>query len=243
MKSTTKKIITMLTVIFIGILINSTVLAANLNVKINCNGKTIKMTSETPDMTWTVSNLLPGEKDESTLTIENIGTKKVDVDLKAKIESGEDLAQIVDLKIIKLQSDSGAEQELFSGKYNELKSINVNIENNKKETYKFVTSLPTETGNEYQGRECVIKLGLVASGEEDKPETPKDEPKEEPKDEPEDEPKEEPKKENKITTDKIESPQTGEGILLYVVAGVLIIAFVIFLITFIVNRKGKNENK
>lgn len=228
MKSTTKKILTMLTVIFIGLLINSTVFAANLNVQINCNGKTIKMTSETPDMTWKVTNLLPGEKDESTLTIENVGTKKVDVDLKAKIESGEELTQMLDLKIIKLQSNSGAEQELFSGKYSELKSVNVNIEKGNKETYKFVTSLPVETGNEYQGRECVVKLGLTASGEEDKPETPKDEP------------KDEPKKEKKITTDKVESPQTGEGIILYVVGGVLIIAFVIFLITFILNRKEKN---
>lgn len=223
MKFTVKKIIVVLTIIFTAVLINSTVLAANLNVQVNCTGKTIKMTSETPDMTWTINNLLPGEKDESTLTIENIGEKKVDVDLLAKIESGEDLTDVLDLKIIKLQSDNGEEQELYSGKYSELKSVNVSLEGNKKDTYKFVIALPTEAGNEYQGKECVVKLHLTASGEEDVPE---------------------PEKENKITTDEVVSPQTGEGIILFVVAGVLIIAFIIFLITFFINRKDrKNGNE
>jgi len=218
MKFTVKKIMVILTIIFTAVLINSNVLAANLNVQVNCTGKTIKMISETPDMTWTIKNLLPGEKDESTVTIENVGVKKVDVDLTAKIESGEDLTNILDLKIIKIKSENSEEQELYSGKYSELKSVKVSIESNNKETYKFVVTLPTETGNEYQGKECVVKLGLIASGEADTAE---------------------PKK--IITTNKVESPQTGEGVILFIVAGVLIIAFIIFLITFFINRKDKKE--
>ena len=133
MKFTVKKIMVILTIIFTAVLINSNVLAANLNVQVNCTGKTIKMISETPDMTWTIKNLLPGEKDESTVTIENVGVKKVDVDLTAKIESGEDLTNILDLKIIKIKSENSEEQELYSGKYSELKSVKVSIESNNKE--------------------------------------------------------------------------------------------------------------
>lgn len=229
MKFTVKKIFVMVTIMFIGLLINSTVFAANLNVQVNCNGKTIKMTSETPDMTWTINNMLPGQEDESTLTLENVGTKNVDVSLDAKIESGEDVVKIFDLKILKLKSNSGDEQELYNGKYSELKSVNVNLDTNQKETYKFVISLPSEAGNEYQGKECVVKLLLKASGKEDKPTVPVEKP------------QEESKEENKITTEKVVSPQTGEGIVLFIVAGVLIIAFIVFLITFFINRKDKKE--
>lgn len=220
MKITLKKLCIALTILFISILVNSAVYAANLNVHVNCNGKTIKMTSETPDMTWKIDNLLPGHTDESTLTIENVGTKKVDVDMNVKIESGKDLTDILDLKIIKVQSNTSAEEELYSGKYSDLKSVGVNLESNQTETYKFVVALPTETGNEYQGKECVVKIGLVASGEEDKPQVPD---------------------EGRITTDEVVPPQTGEGIILYVVGGILLVALIVFLITFFINKKEDKE--
>ena len=79
-------IIALLTAIIALITANSAY-AANYNLDVNCNGKTIKMTSNTPNMTWNITNLLPGESEETTLTIANVGTKKVDVSFKATIEN------------------------------------------------------------------------------------------------------------------------------------------------------------
>ena len=97
-------IIALLTAIIALITANSanSAYAANYNLDVNCNGKTIKMTSNTPNMTWNITNLLPGESEETTLTIANVGTKKVDVSFKATIENGIEVAKILDIKIIKL---------------------------------------------------------------------------------------------------------------------------------------------
>lgn len=219
MKVTLRKIYIILTILFVSILASSHVFAADMNVKVNCDGKTIKMTSETPDMTWKVENILPGESDESTVTLQNIGKKKVDVDLNAKIESGEELANIINLQIIKNQSSTNKEETIFTGKYSELKTLKMNLDVSEKVTYKFIASLPMETGNEFQGKECVIKFALVASGEQDTQKTP-----------------EEPQK---IITDKVETPQTGEGIVIYIIGGILLLALIIFLVTIFLNRKEK----
>ena len=92
-------IITLLLSIIALITANS-VYAENYNVDINCNGKTIKMTSNTPNMTWNITNLLPGETEETILTIANVGKKKVDASFKATIEHGTDVANILNIKII-----------------------------------------------------------------------------------------------------------------------------------------------
>ena len=174
------------------------------------------MTSETPDMTWTVTNILPGEKDETTLTVKNIGPKKVNVDLKAQIELGEDLTKVLDIQIIRQQASKGEDEVLYSGKYSDLKSVNVDVNPNETALYKFIISLPVDTGNEYQQKECVVKLYLTATGIEDEKPTP-------------------------IHTDEVQPPQTGEGIILYIVAGILVVAFLVFLITFFINKKDNNN--
>ena len=168
------------------------------------------MTSETPDLTWTISNLLPSEKDESSIVVKNIGSKEVDLQLTAKIEKGEDLAKILDVKIINEENS----EVLYSGKYSELSNINAKIESGKSVTYKITTSLPSETGNEYQEKECIVKLYLIASGELDEPG-------------------------RTIITDEVVSPQTGEGIIIYGIAFALVIAFVVLSTTYILNRKDR----
>jgi hypothetical protein len=120
MKFTLKRVFIVLTILFVGILASSQVFADDFRVKINCDGKTIKMTSETPDMTWRVNDILPGETDQSTVVLQNIGKKKVDVNLSVKIESGEDLVKILDLKIIQKHSSDNQEKTVFEGKYSDL---------------------------------------------------------------------------------------------------------------------------
>ena len=210
MKISIKKFLIALIIISAAITFNTQVLAANFDVHINFNGKTIKMTSETPDLTWTINNLMPSEKDESSIVVKNIGSKNVDLQLTAKIEKGEDLSKILDVKIIN-EEDS---EVLYSGKYSELTNINVKLESGKSNTYKITTSLPGETGNEFQEKECVVKLYLIASGELDEPG-------------------------QTITTDEVESPQTGEGIIIYGIAIALIIAFAVLSTTYILNKKDK----
>jgi hypothetical protein len=228
MKFTLKKVFIVLTILFVGILASSQVFADDFRVKINCDGKTIKMTSETPDMTWRVNDILPGETDQSTVILQNIGKKKVDVNLSVKIESGEDLVKILDLKIIQKHSSDNQEKTVFEGKYSDLQSLNVSIDPQQKLTYTFIATLPLDTGNEFQGAECVVKFVLVSSGDADK----KSEPTPEPTPEPEPE---------KIITDDVEPAQTGEGIIIYIIAGVLLIAAIVFLVTFFLNRKDKEK--
>lgn len=210
-------IITLLLSIIALITANS-VYAENYNVDINCNGKTIKMTSNTPNMTWNITNLLPGETEETILTIANVGKKKVDVSFKATIEQGTDVANILNIKIIKLaNNDTQKEDEkVFEGKYSELKSVSLSLENNKKQSYKIITYLPKETGNEFQEKECVVKFDFIATGKQDT----------------------EPPKE--IITDEVKPPQTGETYAIYIIAGVLGIAVIALIVSFIV---GKKKNK
>lgn len=210
-------IITLLLSIIALITANS-VYAENYNVDINCNGKTIKMTSNTPNMTWNITNLLPGETEETILTIANVGKKKVDASFKATIEHGTDVANILNIKIIKLaNNDTQKEDEkVFEGKYSELKSVSLSLENNKKQSYKIITYLPKETGNEFQEKECIVKFDFRATGLQDT----------------------QPPKE--IVIDEVKPPQTGETYAIYIIAGVLGIAVIALIVSFIV---GKKKNK
>ena len=154
MKKTLK--IAFISVIFIiALLFVNKTNAANLNVDVNFDGEKIKMTSQTPDMTWNINNLLPGEKDETILTVNNTGKKPVDVKFIANLVEGTELAKVLDIQIIKLVSDTNKkEDEFFNGKYSELMNISVQLESEKTQSFKIITSLPKETGNEYQNKAC-----------------------------------------------------------------------------------------
>lgn len=219
--------ISLISIIFaIAIFLVNESYAANLSVNVNFDGKQIEMTSETPDMTWNVENLLPGETDETLLTIYNIGTRQSNVKFIATIENGEDLADILNIKIIKLAGESQKEdEEFFNGKYSELMNMGLYLDAGKSQSYKIITSLPIETGNEFQNKECKIKLSFVASGIEDKEEEPT-------------EPEQDPPKE--IVTDVIKPVQTGESKTVYIVVAVLVIAIVVLVVTYFI---GKRKDK
>ena len=227
-----KSLKTFLCLIFFTIIMclaNSTY-AANLSVNINFNGKKIEMTSETPEMTWEINNLLPGGSDETMLTFNNIGEKFVDISFIPEIENGKDVSDILDVKIIKLANETyKKDEEFYSGKYSNLVNMGLALENGKSQAYKIITSLPIEAGNEFQNKECVVKFHIEASGQEDRPsfpDTPKDEIIEE-----------EPPKQ--IVTDVIKPVQTGESRTIFVVVGILVIAIIVFGFTFWYIRKRK----
>ena len=210
-----KFVIIALLVAIIALITANSVYAVDYNVDVNCNGKTIKMISNTPNMTWNITNLLPGETEETTLTISNVGTKKVDVSFKATIENGTDVANILDIKIIKsANNDTQKEDEkVFDGKCSDLKSVNISLEKGKKQSYKIITYLPKETGNEFQEKECVVKFDFIATGKQDT----------------------EPPKE--ISTDEVKPPQTGETYAIYIIAGILGIAVIALVVSFIIGKK------
>lgn len=225
MKKTLK--IAFISLVFaIAILLLNETNAANLNVDVNFDGEKIKMTSQTPDMTWNINNLLPGEKDETILTVNNTGKKQVDVKFIANLVEGKELADVLDIKIIKLASEvNKKEDEFFNGKYSELENISIQLESEKTQSFKIITSLPKETGNEYQNKACKVKLNFVATGYKDK-EPSKPEPK------PEQPPE-------KVETEEIVPPTTGEGKVIYIVVGVLVVAVVGFAISFVASKKKK----
>lgn len=224
---------TFLCLVFFAIIIclSNKIYAANLSVNVNCDGKKIEMTSETPEMTWTIENLLPGGSDETILTFHNTGKKFVNISFIPKIENGKDVADILDVKIIKLTSDTvKKEEEFYNGKYSGLVNMGLGLESGKSQSYKIITSLPIETGNEFQNKECVIKFHIKASGTEDKPEPEPETPKQEI-------PEEDPPKQ--IETDVIKPVQTGESRVIYIIVGVLVVAVVAFVGTFWYVRKKR----
>lgn len=224
------KISLILIIFAIAIFLVNESYAANLSVNVNFDGKQIEMTSETPDMSWSIDNLLPGETEETILTINNIGTRQANIKFIANIEEGEELSDILNIKIIKLAGEvQKQDEEFFIGKYSKLMNIELDLQEGKTQAFKIITSLPKETGNEFQNKECKIKLSFIASGIEDTKPVP-----EEPDVEPEEPPKE-------IVTDIIKPVQTGESKTIYIIAGVLVVAVVILVVTFFVGRNKKKK--
>ena len=217
------KISLILIIFAIAIFLANEAYAANLSVNVNFDGKQIEMTSETPNMSWSIDNLLPGETEETILTINNIGTRQANIKFIANIEEGEELSDILNIKIIKLAGEvQKQDEEFFIGKYSKLMNIELDLQEGKTQAFKIITSLPKETWNEYQNKECKIKLSFIASGIEDAKPAPEEPPKE-------------------IVTDVIKPVQTGESKTIYIVAGVLVVAVAILVVTFFVGRNKKKK--
>ena len=205
-------IIAVVSVIILNI-ISVTSNAASMKVDVNFDGKKIKMTSETPDMTWNINNLLPGETDITYLTINNTGKKQTEIKFTATLEEGKELAEILDIEIIKLANSNNVKDEtVFVGKYKDISKLSFSVDNKTTQDIKIVTTMPIEAGNEYQNKNCKIKIGLTALGEEG------------------------------TQTEEITPPeevQTGESRMIFVVGGILIITIVAFAISFWIKKKEK----
>ena len=233
------KLATIASVILLGLIFsNSKVFAANYNLDVNCDGKKIEMISKTPDMTWNVDNMLPGQKDKIVINISNVGPKSVKVEFKATVVEGSDVADILNVKIVKIGNDS--EQVEYDGKYSHMREVVLNLDAGKNQEYKIISSLPEETGNEFQEKQCQMKLNFTATGESDEivePPTPAEEEGTPEKDGTT--PKETVPQKKYITTSEIKSPQTGESNAIYIVAGVLIFAFITLGLIYFIQKVSK----
>ncbi len=231
MKKLSKITATIITIILGFCLITNVSFAANLYVDVKCDGKTIQMTSKTPEMTWTINNILPGETEETTLKISNTGKKEVNVEFIATIEQGKEVADVLEIKIINISDNlQGKSEQIYNGKYTDLTNVNTYLDKNDSQEFKIITTLPENVGNEFQEKECIVKFNFVARGMQD----------EEPKSEPKDEPAETPAKE--IITTEVKTPQTGESYAIFIIMGILAIAIIILCITFVISKKRDNEN-
>lgn len=211
------KFISVVTILLISLVFfNTKVYAAKFNLDVNCDGKKIEMTSKTPDMTWSINNMLPGQKEETTINISNVGPKSVKVEFKATTDSGEDVSNILNIQVIKIGNGSKQTEQIeYDGKYSEMNKIVLNLDSRKSQEYKIITALPADIGNEYQGKECQIKLEFTSTGESDEQINPPAQ----------DKPEQEPEKQY-ISTSEIKSPQTGESNAIYIVAAILVFAFI-----------------
>lgn len=249
-----RKLLIAFSVIVAIMLLNLKVFAANYTLDVNFDGKNIEMISPTPDMTWEIKNLIPGEEQYNIVTVSNKGTRKVDVEFVTSTVSGEDVANVLDIKIIKLiNDDPSLDETVYSGKYSEVAKVSFSIDVGKNQSYKIVVGLPRDVGNEFQGKECKMKMDFTAFGIEDgsdsntnvntdEPETPNEQNVPETEETPEvpanTEVQETPKQNGKIiSTSTIKAPQTGESRWIFVIIGVLVVAFLGLLVSFVFTKK------
>lgn len=164
-----KKVCIIFFIVFLGLMFKQVSNAEELTVFVDFDGKNIEMSSETPDMTFNVKNILPGESKETKLNFISKGKNEVDVEFLASIQNGKELADILSIKIIKLANGDNQlqDEEFFNGKYGELMNMGFHLNPGKTQSYKIITYLPKETGNEFQKKECLVKFNVKASGVED----------------------------------------------------------------------------
>ena len=137
------------------------VLAANLGVNIEFDGKKIEMLSETPEMEWNIDKLFQGEASEATLVINSVGSKEVKADIQLEIENNKELEEHITLKI----TNSKTGEMVYDGKYSEFKQTSTKIPSKQTNIFKVVIGLPTEIENSVKGENIKIKFKLVAKGE------------------------------------------------------------------------------
>ena len=161
-KTKLKLIIIMFSItMFITTIFSTTVLAANLNVNVEFDGKKIEMTSETPEMEWNINNVLPGQSMETLLIINSTGSKEVKVELGAEITDNPKLTEELIIKIL----NNKTSETLYEGKISELENVTLKIPSKETSQLKVMISIPEEASNEIQNDNYTVKFKLVAKGE------------------------------------------------------------------------------
>lgn len=135
-------------------------IAKSFELKIYFDGKNISMESETTDMSWNINNILPGQSDTSSVTITNSGSKAATVITTINIEEDNGLLEMIDLKVT-----DKAGKEVYTGRYNDLKTLSKYLQVGESETYTVETTLNVNAGNEYQNKQYKLKFNFKAVGE------------------------------------------------------------------------------
>lgn len=155
-----KKYIVILTIL-IAFIVPLQSFAKSFDLNIKYDGKNISMESETPDTSWTLSNLLPGQSDTSSVTIKNSGVETVTLETQISIEENNGLLDAIDLTVT-----NKAGTEVYTGKYTDLKTIEVSLAPGATETYTVKTSMRVDAGNEYQNKQYKLRFNFVATADE-----------------------------------------------------------------------------
>lgn len=125
----------------------------------------VNIAVEVEDGFFNIGNLSPGNSEQSTLTVKNVGN--IDFSYKTKINymAGSELL----FNTIVLEVSDG-EKVIFKGKLSELNSIEERfLRKTSKENLLFSFGLPEEAGNEYQGLSTKLELNVNAKGKIDDP--------------------------------------------------------------------------
>lgn len=152
-----KKIIAILVVMVICLSSAITSYAKDITMNVNFNGRTIVMSSEDPNTTWTIDNFLPGDSDESNVSITNTGENPVEVDTDISIEEDSGLVAGINLEVT-----NSANEVVFTGSYTDFETIEKEMQPGESETYKIKTSLDVSAGNEYQGKQYTLKINFTS---------------------------------------------------------------------------------
>lgn len=187
--------------------------AANFDLDVYFNGKTISMQSEQTQMGLNISNLLPGQTDTSYLKVSNKGSKEVKLFFTASLENDE--GHLLNVLTVSIKDSNGT--EIFDGDYTNFNMVELPLQAGESETYTIITTLSKEAGNEYQNKQANVKFSFEARGEETQ----------------------EPKKE--IVTTEIVKPQTGQSRIIYAVLIAIVIVLVVILIMLAYNKKDKKS--
>jgi hypothetical protein len=155
-----KKYIVILTIL-IAFIVPLQSFAKSFDLNIKYDGKNISMESETPDTSWTLSNLLPGQSDTSSVTIKNSGVETVTLETQISIEENNGLLDAINLTVT-----NKAGTEVYTGKYTDLKTLEVSLAPGATETYTVKTSMRVDAGNEYQNKQYKLRFNFVATADE-----------------------------------------------------------------------------
>ena len=143
MKIKLKAVLPIIISIFL-VAINTVVLASNLSVNVEFDGKKIEMTSETPEMEWKINNFTPGQSEEILLIINSIGSKEATVEFGIETIDENDAKENLIMKIVNNKTNEIA----FEGKYLEFKNVSVKIPAKETNSFKIIVTFSKETEDE-----------------------------------------------------------------------------------------------
>lgn len=154
------KKISIIMLILITTIITTNVYAINLNLNVDFDGKTLEMSSETPEMKWEINNLQPDQTCETILTINSIGNKDVIVDFNIELEDKKELAEYLNIKI----ENKKTGENLYDGSVIELTKISEKIQAKQTNTYTIKIKAKEEKYSEVQNEKIVIKFKFLSKG-------------------------------------------------------------------------------
>lgn len=258
-------IITILTIIIMTMM-QGTVFAANYSVNVDFDGKNIEMFSENPKMEWNVRNLYVGEPTETTVVLNSTGNKEVEVELKPELVEGQEIGEILKLKIINNKTNEIA----YEGQYADFQSIKTKIPAKETISFKVIIEKTAIDDKDIQNATVKIKFKVIASGEksssihtrinnnyvsDDETLNNNEEQKNENEENSNNENKENSNNENKeetnngnqsneaekqvekVTTDEIKQIKKQEAYVMYFVLGIMLLVLGILVIQFLKTKK------